>query len=566
MRSLPPLATLLVAVACRATPGPSLPADDSEDTEAPQPPVPDDTEPPVVTDTDAPADTDAPVDTGSPGATSTLTASRPVLCLDPERRRERPYTVEVLRHPAPPRPALTGGGLAVGDLDGDGDLDLVAALHDRVQAWRLDVGRRLVAAPALVVADAGDDAGLAGVSVVDADDDGDLDVLASGRGVASLLLVNDGSGRLSDGTAASGLDLPAGRPWLGHAWSDVDGDGDLDLFVAGHGTRSSSLGAPSPGEPSVLRLQASAGRFDDGSDRLPASLGAAWSTAPVFFDPDGDGDDDLFVASDLGTHVGPSRLLWNDGGTLRPDGGALGLDDALDATSASAADLDGDGIEDLVVGARGRVVVRLSGSGWADRATDVGLATTEASVDAWGADVGDLDQDGLPDVAVAFGPDALAGSPGPAEQPDRVLLGDAGGLFVDRSSELGVGSRAPHRNLLVADLDRDGWLDLVAVGLDGSTKVAFAQCGEGSWVTVRLRQPAPNRYAVGATVLARVGDRTWTARIRAGGHGFGAGRPPEVHLAFGDAPYLDELVVRWPDGTVERWRNVLARRHLAISR
>lgn len=526
------------------------------------------TDPPDTDDSDPP-DTDMPPDTGEPGHSSTLEATTPVVCLDPEDRTSNPSQVVLIDTPAPPRRGLTGGASVLADLDGDGDLDVVGVLHDRVAVWAQIRPRVFSLTVPFRLEAAGVDAGLVGGSAVDLEGDGDLDLLITGRGVRRALLRNDGPGTFTDVTEGSGLELvPERRGLMGHAWSDVDADGDLDLVIGGHGPLPADVDptAPGDGQDSHLFLNDGAGRFTDASTRLPASVQRAWTTQPVFFDPDGDGDDDLFLPSDFGAVVEPSRLLWNDGGTFRLDGGAFGLDLAMNAAGAVAGDVDGDGAEDLLVLGRRRVALHLSSQGFADVAEGRGLIPEAPSVLGWGASLADLDNDGRLDAAAAFGEYEVAWDTNPSAQPDRLWVQESGGSFVDQRAQLGLGSVGPHRNAHAADLDRDGWLDVVSVGLDGSTKIGFAHCGESSWLRVSLRQPGPNPFAVGATITVREGTRTWVRRIRAGGSGFGVGDPPEVHVGLGAVRVVDELVVRWPDGTEERWRGVLARRGLTIRR
>ncbi len=530
----------------------------------------DDTDPNVETDpeTDTDTETDSPVDTGELGHSSVLTASSPVICLDPELRDDDPAELLAIDMPEPPRRGLAGGGLAVGDVNGDGRLDLVGGVFDRVAVWTQTADRDFEREVPWNVVGAGNDGGLVGVTLVDVDDDGDLDVFATGRGVARTLLKNDGTGRFAFGMDGSGLGLlPGDHGATGQAWGDLDGDGDLDLVVGGHGPLPADvdLDTLDVGQPTYLFLQGLPGVFSDGRSRLPTAAHDGWTLQPLLIDADEDGDDDLFLANTFADLIEPSRLLVNDGGTFTADDGALGWDDDRWAGGAAAGDLDGDGVEDLAVGGRASVVARLSSTGWTDEAAALGLAAPAGATWGWGPSIGDVNNDGLNDLTVAFSDYEVDWAPSVVSQRDVVAVQRPDGTFVDASDALAMGSGGPHHNLLWADLDRDGWLDAIAMGLDGVLRVAFAHCGEASWVTVQLRQGAPNRYAVGATVWAEAGGRTVMGRVRTGS-GFGASGPPEVHLGLGSPRQIDKLTVRWPDGVEEVWRNVVARRHLTVSR
>lgn len=128
---------------------------------------------------------------------------------------------------------LNGSGVAIGDVDGNGFPDVFLAGLDGPNrlflnrgGWRFDA----VESPGL--AEAGGDA--TGVTFCDVDGDGDLDLLIAGIGRGVSLWLNDGKGQFSDGTAASGLASRAGS--MSMALADADGDGDLDLYVANYRT------------------------------------------------------------------------------------------------------------------------------------------------------------------------------------------------------------------------------------------------------------------------------------------------------------------------------------------
>jgi hypothetical protein len=128
-----------------------------------------------------------------------------------------------------------------------------------------------------------------GAAFFDYDRDGDPDLLLLHSDPAAdppaVLYANDGAGRFTDVTAASGLAqaLPKGFLGMGVAVADVDGDGWRDLFLT------------AVGRDRLLRNRE--GRFSDATEAAGVAGPAdAWSTAAAFLDADGDGDLDLFVA------------------------------------------------------------------------------------------------------------------------------------------------------------------------------------------------------------------------------------------------------------------------------
>jgi hypothetical protein len=83
-------------------------------------------------------------------------------------------------------------------------------------------------------------------------------------------------------------------------------------------------------------------------------------------------------------------------------------------------------------------------------------------------------------------------------------------------------------------------------------------------VKIELRQPPPNRNAVGALLSLRVGDRVVTRRVQVGG-GHASGHLGWVHFGMGVAPRA-ELRIRWPDGDWSHPYRLFAGSHAVIER
>ncbi len=225
----------------------------------------------------------------------------------------------------------SGGGfdVALGDLDGDGDLDAFVAQEKANTVW-LNDGDGLFA-------DTGQALGVAITAAVvlgDLDDDGDLDALVGGWDEPAKVWLNDGTGTFAD----SGHDLsPSSIHIHGLALGDVDGDGDLDVFLA-----------IASGDPHQVWLneggvqEGTPGTFSDSGQRLPGSLAHAVSLG----DLDGDGDLDAFVAHG-DPWRGSSDTVWlNEGGTFTDSGLRLG---DLASYGVGLGDLDNDGDLDVFV-------------------------------------------------------------------------------------------------------------------------------------------------------------------------------------------------------------------------
>jgi alpha-beta hydrolase superfamily lysophospholipase len=229
------------------------------------------------------------------------------------------------------------------DFDGDGDLDVVFPSEDTANnEYYLNDGKgRFAASPHALPMKTESNAGVAG----DIDGDGDSDLILSRNGARELVLLNDGKGRFEDASAAWMPDVVDITQDL--KLVDVDGDGDLDLLAGNEPTNDARN-----------RLYINAGgRFvDESATRLPASTTREETRKLAVGDIDGDGDADLLFANVnfQRPDVALSRLLVNDGRGRFSDESETRLpvlqQSALDAVFE---DLDGDRDADLLLGTIG---------------------------------------------------------------------------------------------------------------------------------------------------------------------------------------------------------------------
>jgi len=232
---------------------------------------------------------------------------------------------------------------------------------------------------------------------------------------------------------------------LVNAFADIDGDGDLDLFVGFDGA------------PNRLYRNDS-GTFTDSA--AAAGVADARATrASAFADVDADGDADLLLGFTPGPAGSVLRLYRNDGGRFVDHTAAAGLVVAKGAVRQPAwVDFDGDGDHDLFVGFRDRpnALYRNDAGTFSDVAGTVGLADPRRTV---GAVWFDMDEDGDLDVAVAN-----------MDGDANGLFVNDGGRFTDVAEAAGVawGGRRPKDpgngtvRVCAADMDNDGRLDLLA--------------------------------------------------------------------------------------------------------
>jgi len=152
-----------------------------------------------------------------------------------------------------------------------------------------------------------------------------------------------------------------------------------------------------------------------------------------------------------------------------------------------------------------------------------------------------------------------------SDQPNYLWIQEDG-LFTDQAEAWGVADPGNHRGLVVVDLDRDGWLDMLARDINGPLITWMSRCGDASWLSVDVSQPGPNPDGVGARIEVVVDDALQTRWLVAGGTSFASSGPPVAHFGLGDVDAVDHLVVVWPDGEITRFDDVSARQAVTVYR
>jgi hypothetical protein len=432
-----------------------------------------------------------------------------------------------------------------------------------------------------------------GVAVGDYDNDGYLDLFVTGLGAATLFH-NNGDGTFTDVTAKAGV---ADTLWsTSAAFVDYDRDGYLDLFVAhyldfsiaGNKVCHDALGArdycsPRAYQPVPSRLYHNDGNghFTDVTERagLLKAYGAGLGVATGDYDEDGWLD--LYVAND----ATPNQLWINRrNGTFADEavlsGAAFNASGNPEGSMGIASgDFNLDGHEDLfvtnIVGETYALYVNDGHAVFEDARVRTGLAALTAPYTGFGTDWFDYDNDGLLDLFVANGAvnivESQRGQPMPFKMPNQ-LFHNVGGRFEDASAaageifrRLGLG-----RGAAFGDLDNDGDVDIVVTNNAGPALVLLNQTIENGspnhWLTLSAQQATGNRFAFGAWIgVERAGKPTLWRRVRTDGSYLSAS-DPRVHFGLGAAPAIDAIVVQWPDGHRERRTNVAADRILTVTR
>ena len=506
-----------------------------------------------------------------------------------------------------------GAGVALFDYDTDGDLDvffvqggaLDGAPGSRTtgpscRLFRNDLtvgkdGRRT-----LHFTDVTERAGLAlrtygmGTAVGDYDNDGFLDLFVTGFGAATLFH-NNADGTFTDVTAKASLTDPL---WsTSAAFIDYDRDGRLDLFVAHYldfslaanklcrdavGARDYCSPRAYKPVPAKLFHNGGDGRFTDVTE--PSGITRAYGAGLGVAMGDYNGDDwpDLYVAND----ATPNQLWINrHDGTFVDEGVLSGA--ALNAAGnpegsmgIASGDFDADGDEDLfvtnIIGETFALYANDGKGNFEDARTRAGLAAPTASFTGFGTDWFDYDNDGRLDLFIANGAvnviEAQRGQPRPFRMKNQLFHNIGEGRFTETGAEAGAAFARTgiSRGAAFGDLDNDGDVDVVVTDNGGPAQLLLNQAvengGTGHWLTLSVRQPATNRFAVGAWIgVERTGKPTLWRRVRTDGSYLSAS-DTRVHFGLGSSPGITAVVIQWPDGERERRTDVAADAHVTLSR
>ena len=501
-----------------------------------------------------------------------------------------------------PMPAVMGGGLAVFDADGDGDLDLyvIAPASGGNRFYLQQEGGSFTDATVA----AGLEGDGMGCAVGDLDNDGDLDLYLTRVGPDRLFL-NDGEGVFADRSEAWNVEVPG---WSSSATLlDYNRDGYLDLYVARyvafdparvcsqHGGRRDFCGPTEfEGLSDVLLHNLGGTGFEDVSTAAGITAVEDAGLGVVAADFDHDGEVDIYVANDadpnnLWIHQGDGRFL--DDGVLQ--GSAFnrwGNSEAGMGIAVGDADLDLD--LDLfvthLITETNTYYRNLMLPGFEDATIDAELGAASLDLTGFGAAFFDADNDGDLDLAVANGavkrrPSALA-APGAATvppdfwadyvEPDLLLINE-GGRFTNASSQPPWTELGLSRALVPADLDGDGDLDLVIADLDGTprllrnltidTATGGADSTVSNWLRVRAFDPRLRREAVGARITVETPDGARLLHALPPGS-YLSGGPATAHLGLGAADAVQAFEVVWPDGLTESFAGAAANQVVELTR
>jgi hypothetical protein len=480
-------------------------------------------------------------------------------------------------------------GLATFDYDNDGDIDIYFvtgaplrgttvqtpprnALYRNDGGWKFtDVTER---------AGVGDTGYGLGVTVGDYDNDGDQDIYLNNYG-PNVLYRNNGDGTFTDVTKQAGV---AGRGGVGAGacFLDIDGDGDLDLFVAQYlefsyekHVTTTTLGVPVYANPRFYRAVPDLlyrnngdGTFTDVSEASGIGGHAGYGMGMVCADYDNDGDTDILVANDVTSNF----LFQNDGrGRFEEVGVTSGCaydlhGDEQGSMGVDAGDYDNDGRLDFYMTSyqdQLAILYRNLGNGFLEDVTlQTGAGAGTLPDVTWGNSFVDFDNDGNRDIFVACGhlQDNVERYTNTTTYLERniLLLNTGHGKFVDVSDRSGEGMkvRLSSRGAAFDDLDNDGDVDVVILNSRaGPTLLRNDSPAPGHWLQLRLRGTRANRDAVGSRVKVTADDLTLIDEVHSG-RGYQSHYGSRLSFGLGPRQHVDRVEVRWLGGAIEVFENV----------
>lgn len=431
-------------------------------------------------------------------------------------------------------------GCAIGDYDGDGLLDVLLTGYQRLALYKNLGGLRFELATEKAGLDPRNH-GLWGSSAgfMDLDGDQHLDLVIVnfvefGPHVRQYCELKPGvptgclprqyvpqKGKIWRNTSRGGFELvpPANGMADTHgiglvlAFSDVNQDGRMDVYIGNDGTPSELL--LNRGNLKFENIGIFSGLAYDGRGATPASMGSDWA------DYDRDGQLDLTVSNfqDVGF------LVYRN----------LKDNQFLDCSIPMG----------LTAATRNRLGF---GTKWVDFDND-----------AW-VDIFFVNGHVYDNVGDAVGPDVHF------RQTVSLLRNRQGLGFVDLAPGMGGEVRRPMvgRGSATADFNNDGRIDLLAIDFEGPVMLLQNQSqARNHWITLDLRAAAPNLFAYGAALTARSGNQIWVGEVSPASS-YLSSSDPRVHWGLGEVSSLDALTIRWPDGSTQTLKDVQADQILTV--
>ncbi|MGM0486401.1 MAG: CRTAC1 family protein [Planctomycetota bacterium] len=483
----------------------------------------------------------------------------------------------------------TGAGVVLFDFDGDGWLDVYfvcGCWHEEVsdnrgRKYRDKLTNRLYRnlgdgrfEDVTEAAGVGDKGFGTGASAVDYDGDGDVDLYVLNYG-KNVLYRNEGNGTFTDVSSESGLDNAC---WsLSSPWFDYDGDGNLDVYVANYleydaGEFQAYYPAkryPGPlsysGQPDALYRNNGDGSFTEVTQEAGVLFPDGRAMSATAADLDNDGLLDIYVANDamenyFFRNLGNGR--FENVGLVR--GLAFGEGgQGVSSMGPTTGDIDRDGWLDVYIPDMGYGCLLMNRREFFDdRTAQAKLTQICGQYTGWGAALFDADNDGYLDLFIANGNPHWE-----FPEEDVLVRNDGTGNFIDVTDQAGPYFRDKRvgRGATYGDLDNDGDLDLVVVNLNDHPVILRNDGGNrGNWLKVNAQFPGGESLAIGARVTVKTEELSQMQTVMPM-TGYLSQADPRLHFGLNEAETVESIEVRWPNGERTELRDVAANQLVQVT-
>jgi hypothetical protein len=437
------------------------------------------------------------------------------------------------------------------------------------------------------------------VCVGDYDNDGYEDFFVTYWG-QNILYRNNGDGTFTDVTERAGLATRGTRWGSGCAFIDYDRDGRLDLFVAnylkfdpatvpepGKGPNCSWKGIPVncgpkglPTDTNLLYRNKGDGTFADVSERSGvAKVQGRYSMTAIVTDFNSDGWPDIYVACDSTA----STLYRNKRDGTFTDvsletGTAYNEDGQAQAgMGVAVGDYNGDGLPDILKTHFSDdlpVLYRNSGRDFFEDASRAAGFDHTRYVQ-WGTGFADFNNDGWPDVMIVTGnvyPEVEKYFKEYTHRGPRLVYQNLGnGRFRDVTAGSGPGALTPRssRGCAFGDFDNDGDVDVLVMNMNEPPSLLRNEYvngrvrGRNNWLKVKLVGTKSNRSAIGARVVVKT-DSHLQAQELTSQTSYYSYNDSRFHFGMGGREKADQILVRWPNGQEETFKDVPVNRTITI--
>jgi len=493
---------------------------------------------------------------------------------------------------------ILGGGAAFFDYDNDGWLDLYLVNANRLTPPELEVqptnllyrnmgdGTFTDVTKSARVGHTGYGMGCA---AVDYDNDGDLDLFVTNFG-PNVLYRNNGNGIFTDVTKSANLGCPLLS--TGCAFLDYDNDGDLDLYVANYVEWTVETDKPVytngiqvyanpkiyPGTRDVFYQNNGDGTFTDVSEEAGiVSVPPNRGLGVVAGDFDNDGDQDIYVANDMGQNY----LFQNNGNSAFEEislFAGVGFSEhgiAEAGMGTDFGDYDNDGLLDIAVGNFQNETDTLYHNDDDGFFTDVtyvsGVGEETYTGLSWSVGFFDYNNDGYKDIFVANGHIqdniAMFDSVAVYEQLNLLFRNLGGGRFKNVASSAGPGLAIEKvsRAVALGDYDHDGDIDIIVTNWNGTVDFLRNNGGnKNNWIKVKTVGTKSNRFGVGASMKVNAGGITQMEDVQTSG-GYFSTHDYRIHFGIGAAKMVDSIEINWPGGLVQTASNIEANQLVIVT-